>query len=95
MHAPVGLSEIANEIQGGKAATRNRIEQTDFDIRVLVNQQQASILCGRKDVIKQEAYPNTPIRRFQKCLHHDRTRHIVLHQEVLKIDTLLCNFSQP
>ncbi len=58
---------------------RNGIEYSDFDIGVLVDQQETVIGNGGKHVIQQETDPNAPVRRFEQCVGHHGAGGIVFH----------------
>ena len=89
MHASIGPLEVAEEVQHFYATPRYRVEDSNFDVRMLIEQEQMAIGRSREHIIEQETNKHTAVGRLQQGISDDEASCIRLHEEILEIDALL------
>ena len=94
VHAPVGAREIPRVIQVLEPPASDGIEQAHLDIFMLVQHEQVDVFDAGENVVEQKTHAHAAIRRLQQLCRNQRADDIVLHQEVLQVDTFLGGVDQ-
>lgn len=90
MHAPIGLPKITDEIQSVHSSAGYRVEESNLDIRVLIDEQQVLVWSGGKYVIQKKSDTNASIGCLEKSAYEWHADPVVCDQVVLNIDRAFC-----
>ena len=91
MHPAIEPIEIAQEAHPACSSLRRRVEDTDLDVRMRVEDREVHVsLLGHVHVVDQDAHANTAIGSAYETLGENSARRVGRPDVVLRVERLLC-----